>query len=171
MRSRILSVFALFVALSASVLAQEWTITPGQGVGPVKLGMKRSEIERASKTFPQGKGVLTSRSSENTYIKGKGWIISSSSYGGVDVQWLPTAIQIIVNRPNVSVDGKPVNLVGPGGLRVGGTLANMQSALGQWDDMRELKPQKNVFMYIYKKGIGCVIKGGRIESISVFAAK
>lgn len=163
---RIFFTIALLLTVPAS--AEDWSISPGAGVGPVKLGMKLSDVEVKTKVLPQGHGPLR-RTDTVTEVRNGKMVIAYTRYDGIEVQWLPRAIQIVVNKPSITVNSRPVNLVGPGGLRVGGTLANIQATLGRWDEARDLKPQKNTMMYVYKnKRIGFVVKDGRIASINVW---
>lgn len=161
---------ALVALLALGARAEDWTITPGQGVGPIRLGMKLSEVEKPTKKLPQGKGPLSRMDTQNVYNKQKKtWVIGYTKYNGIEIQWDPVSIQIVVNKPTISVGGRTINLVGPGGLRVGGGQTSLETTLGKWDEARDLKPLKATTMYVYKaKGMHVIVKSGRIDSITIF---
>ncbi len=163
----------LIVATRAASYAEDWTITPGQSVGPVKLGMRLTEVESSSKLLPGGTGSLIRKDTQTTLTPKGQMKIVYTRYGGIEVQWDPRAVQIIVTQPKTTTaQGRSVNLVGPGGVRVGSSLQDMEQALGRTYESRELEPQKGVYMYRYlDKNIGCVVKGGKVVSINIWPGK
>lgn len=162
------AIFLLMLGVLAQLAsAQDWTIAPGQAVGPIKLGMALSDIEAKTPTFPQGKGVLTRKGQLLGMNNGKK-IIKYTRYGAVEVQWEPRAIAINILKPSINVNGREFNIVGPGGVRVGSTLQNVQTAMGQWDEARDLKPQKLMAYVYHSKGIYFVVNGNKVQSINVY---
>ncbi|MEW6280116.1 MAG: hypothetical protein AB1758_15925 [Candidatus Eremiobacterota bacterium] len=162
MRGRFLAALAaLFVALSGLARAEDWTITPGVGVGPVKLGMRLSEVEKPL-------GLIR----KDTWAPGG--IIRYTKYGGVEIEWNPRAVQIVVPSAKVSVSGRPVGLVAEGGIRVGqSTQAQMESVYGRNYQAQPLKtgrnePLKTHYIYADKK-IGFIVSNGKVISINIWS--
>lgn len=152
----------LLVCLSASSRAEDWIVQAGTGVGPVKLGMALKETERL--------GLIR----KDTVTNGR--VIAYTKYGGLEIEWGPRAIQIVVNSTKTTVSSRPVGLRADGNIQIGSTLSQVEAAYGRNYLAQPLKTGRNEpakTHYIYKdKGIGFIVSppnaSGKVISMNIW---
>ncbi len=131
-----------------------WVVTPGVGVGPIRLGMSSAEVEKALTRSPREDHVILSGKPK--------WIYYAQ---GLQVNYdeQVRALQVVVDK------------VGPQtaeGIKVGDPASRFQAAYGAPGLSHQLPTaasQPKQFYYVYKsRGIGFQTEGDRILLIYVF---
>jgi hypothetical protein len=152
--------FGVVLALwgCGQVLAQgNWVATPGVGVGPVKLGMSVTDIEKVLTRSPRD---------DHQIVSGKPkWIYYAQ---GLQVHYDENvrALQVVVEKSGIQT---------PEGLQVGDPSAKIQAVYGAPTGSHQLPTAANrpkQYYYVYSpKGVGFQTEGDRILLVYIFEKK
>lgn len=151
-----LCTLVLGLALSLGALAQgKWTVTPGVGVGPVKVGMTVAAVEKL---------VSRDAKADHQVVNGKPqWIF----YGqGVQVHYdnAGRALQVVADKPGLAT---------PEGVQLGDSLTKVEAAYGRGYMAHQLPTAAGLpkqYTYVYKNlGLEFQTEGDRVILIYVFA--
>ncbi len=145
----------LLVCTGISFAQAKWSITPGVGAGPIRLGMDIKSIEAIVHRDPNA---------DQSFFHGRPiWLFYKE---GVQVNYDPhqRAMQIYVDKPGITT---------PGGVQVGDLPSQFLAEYGGDYIAHELptaQSMPNQYLYVYKKlGIGFQVEGERIKFIFVSA--
>ena len=155
MRRLISVIVGILVLVLASDVAQaqaKWTITPGVGVGPIKLGMSIQEIEAIVHRDPKA---------DQSFFHGRPiWLFYKE---GIQVNYdiKQRAMQIYVDKPGIIANG----------VQVGDPSNKFLPAFGNDYIAHELptaQSMPNQYHYAYRRqGIGFQIEGSHIKFIFI----
>ena len=153
MRCAIFGLLLLLISAASAEAQQPWTITPGVGAGPIKLGMSIKEIEANYHRDPKA---------DQCIFKGRPvWIFYKEGFQ-VNYDMAQKAAQIYFDKPGI---------VTAGGVQVGDVSNKFLPEFGNDYIAHELptaQAMPNQYLYVYtKKGIGFQIEGDRIKFIFV----
>ncbi len=149
------------LATSLAASAENWKVTPGVGVGPIKLGQQYLE---ANKFLTPGDSVGNAK---QAYLRYK---------EGVELECENfKIIQIVLRQSSFSTKSGPVAVAMDGDLRIGSGVAQMETALGRNYQARDLKvgsgqPQETYYAY-QSRGLGVLARGGRIVEFAIWPKK
>lgn len=149
-------VLAFAVTASAAWADAGWDVRPGDGVGPVSIGMPFSKCETFLKRDPKAEHVFLGRKKTQPF-----WVYYTN---GVQVNYdrKGKAMQVWVDKPGI-VTSK--------GVQVGDSKDKFIAAYGRGYDSHELPTAKNqpkIYAYYYKSsGLGFQIEGGIVKFIIV----
>ncbi len=155
---RFFGVAVLVLALTGWAWAQAgWVATPGIGVGPVRLGMTASAIE---------KNLTRSPRADHQEISGKPkWIYYNQ---GVQVHYddAATALQIVVDKAGIPT---------PEGLQVGDPSSRISALYGQAGQSHQLPTAARMpkqYYYVFpSRGLGVQTEGDRVLLLYLFPAR
>lgn len=158
MLRRTFCAWILGAALSVTAVGVQaetkWTVTPGVGVGPVKVGMHVSGIEKLLTRNPKG---------DHQEVAGRPqWIFYN---GGVQVHYdnAGKALQVVADK-----SGMPT----PEGVQVGDPLSKAEACYGRNYIAHQLPTASGLpkqYTYVYKeRGLEFQTEGDRILFIYVF---
>ena len=149
--------------LTASAQATPWKIQPGVGVGPVLIN---GDSKTADAAFNR-KEVLTTHGGTGRWINYKEGLELELESGKI--------LQIVVPEPSLSSKQGSLEFELDGGIRVGSTVAQMETALGknyQTQDLKVASTQAAETYYAYvSRGIGFMVRQGKIFRIMVWPKK
>ncbi|MDO5295402.1 MAG: hypothetical protein Q4F00_02005 [bacterium] len=151
-----LSLLFLLLSVGVAEAQQDWTITPGVGAGPIKLGMSLKEIEANYHRDPKA---------DHCIFHGRPiWIFYKEGFQ-VNYDAKQKAMQIYFDKPGIKT---------PGGVQVGDLSKSFLPEFGNGFIAHELptaQAMPNQYLYVYRsKGIGFQIEGERIKFIFVSPA-
>ena len=146
---------AVFFVLQGMCFAQgaAWTVTPGVGVGPIKLGMNVKAIEAILHRDPKADQSFIHERPLWIFYK-EGIQVNYDSYGN--------AMQIYVDKPGIATAG---------GVQVGDAAKSFMGEFGTKYIAHELPTAKSMpdqYLYVYKsEGVGFQIEGAAIKFILI----
>lgn len=152
---RLFCILILLCTLCLTAWADEgWAVRGGDGVGPLKLGMKIEACEKLVKRNPNA---------DHAFVSGKRpfWIFYLN---GVQINYDITsaALQIYVDKAGIPTDK---------GIQVGDPQDKFMNAYGRNFVSHELPTAKNQpkqSVYVYKNlGLGFQVEGGIVKFIIV----
>lgn len=158
-----LGVYVLVLALcwqvASAAVNTSWVINPGEGIGPIKMGMKFKQIEAMLTRDPKA---------DQCYMRKKYpmWIYYNEGVqAGYDIK--QNCIQVWADKPGIKTADK--------GIQVGDSAAAFKAAYGKNYLSHELprpKAAPKQYYYAYKHlGLGFQVESEKIIFIAVFEKK
>ncbi len=142
--------------------AETWQLVPGEGLGPIKVGMNAQELCRA---LPP-KEIEGSQINPFLLIYDEGLVVKCEG-GVVDI--------IIVTELSNTVNGTPVTIGLPPGVQFGQSARDLVGKLGSnyiSSPLKVAKSQTPETVYAYLQyGFGFRERGGKVVDVNVFKGR
>lgn len=147
--------------VQAGAWAVPWKVVPGDSVGPIRLGAQYVE---ANKHLTPHEAI---GSTAQGYLRYK---------EGIELECVNQKItQIVINKSVFTAPSGPVEVAMDGNLRIGASVAQMESALGRGYEARDLKVAKSQppeTYYAYKsRGLGVLVRAGKVVQFAIWPRK
>lgn len=157
---------ALAVSLASAAWGEVWTVEPGVGVGPVKLSQGMLDPTRILTPDKKSQGTLAGNQGIYLTYKEK-----------IETECQGNRITMIVVKTGgfTSRAGSVIEVQGPGGIKLGSSGPQAQSAFGAGAITHNLPtakgdPVKMYYAWPYK-GVGVITEGGKVIQFEVFPRK
>ncbi len=165
MKSLLMGV-ALVTSLASAAWSEIWTVEPGVGVGPVKLS--QSMLDPIKILTPDRKLAGSLAGNQGIYLTYK---------EKIETECQGDRITMIVVKTGsfTSRAGSQVEIQGPGGVKLGSSAPQAQTAFGAGSISHSLPTRKGDPVRMYYawpyKGVGVITEAGKVIQFEVFPRK